>query len=104
MDAVEFRCQDLRENGVVLISPASPRYRSLRAGIQRAGPSISKEDPIGAILLNRSEKTIAAWSLMYRTEELSGHVGGCNYVVGAHMLLPFGMSEETRPIMNYWNT
>lgn len=102
---MEFRCQDLRDAGVILVAPDSSRYRPLLADI-RGLPE--EEDPLGAILLNQSAKPIAAWSLIYRYEELSGHGYSSNFIIGVgalpSVLLPFGMSEEMRLVQLYGNT
>jgi hypothetical protein len=120
---MEFRCQDLRDAGVVLVPPDSPEYKPLLAEIQRrldhqpsdAPPSPydtpfssrEVEDPLGAILLNRSAKPIVAWSLIYRWEESSGRSGGSNFRIGGghpSILLPFGLSDRDRRFQMYWNT
>jgi hypothetical protein len=111
---VEFRCQDLRDVGVVLVAPESRDYAPLLADIQRSVDhptfdSVLEEiDPLGAILLNRSAKPIAAWSLIYKYEELSGRAYSSNFRMGVgalpSVLLPFGLSEEMRRVLLYWST
>jgi hypothetical protein len=83
---MEFLCQDLPEAGVVLV-PQIP--------------------PIGATLINQSEKPIVAWSLQYRTEDESGRAGGANATMSGNsipsVLLPFGLTPELRKQLLYQN-
>jgi len=81
---MEFRCRDLPEAGVILV-PQMP--------------------PIGATLINQSEKPIVAWSLQYRTEDESGRAGGANITMSGNsipsVLLPFGLTPELRKQLIY---
>jgi len=83
---MEFRCRDLPEAGVILV-PQIP--------------------PIGATLINQSDKPIVAWSLQYRTEDESGRAGGANATRSANsipsVLLPFGLTPEFRKQLIYRN-
>ena len=83
---MEFRCQDLREAGVILV-PQIP--------------------PIGATLINQSDQPIVAWSLQYRTEDESGRAGGANITMSGNsipsLLFPFGLTPELRKQLIYQN-
>jgi hypothetical protein len=83
---MEFRCHDLREAGVILV-PQIP--------------------PIGATLINQSDKPIVAWSLQYRTEDESGRAGGANIIMSGNsipsLLFPYGLTQELRKQLIYQN-
>lgn len=83
---MEFRCRDLREAGVILV-PQIP--------------------PIGATMINQSDKPIVAWSLQYRTEDESGRAGGANITMSGNsipsLLFPFGLTPELRKQLIYQN-
>jgi hypothetical protein len=95
-----FRCEDLRDFGLVLVPPSSPDYDPLLADIQRRNEAqisrvlqgrISPERrPKSAILLNQSGKTIAALKLVWYYEDVDGNTWSGAY--GIH----FGTT--------YWNT
>ena len=85
---MEFRCEDLRDVGVLLLP-----YR--------------RDDPLGAVLLNQSSKPIAAWSLTYKFEDRLGRASGFHRRMTPwfpSLLLPFGLSDEARRLDIYWRT
>lgn len=86
---MEFGFVDLPEAGVILRPSGSG-------------------DSIGATLENRSDKPIAAWSLVWQYEDTNGRSHGSSFLNGVGMLpsllLPFGLTKEQRPVLTYWNT
>jgi hypothetical protein len=117
---VDFRCEDLPEAGVVLLTRNSLDYEPLLADIKRRLSSpvegspprlnealLNEQDPTAAILVNKSCKAIAAWSLIWRYEEYTGRQYGGRYITGVggvpSLLLPFGMTDEGRTLSGYWH-
>jgi hypothetical protein len=120
---MQFRCEDLRDAGVVLVPVGSPEFSPLLADIKRhlesppAGSrpplpgrrdeSVPAEiDPTAAILWNQSGKPISAWTLIWKYEEISGHQYSNSFIHGVgtvpSLLLPFGLNEDRRPFITYW--
>lgn len=121
---VQFRCEGLSEQGVVLIPPESPHYDSLLAEIERrSGQRTDGEPPIpygfrsriseedratSAILVNIGKKPIAAMHAVWRYETVTGgsfrHSRGM--LSAQSLLLPFGRRSDDpwRKIAGYWHT
>jgi hypothetical protein len=126
-DGMTFRCEDLRSAGLVLVPAISPDYDALLADIQNridhppADPQIMlpplrkmmfgkispEKRPTSAILLNRSDKSIAALALVWRYEEAGGRTYTRSFMntFGNALLLPFSnqgpLSEKAKA---YWFT
>lgn len=116
-----FACEDLRQAGLFLVPPASYVYASLLADIKTrladlpvGAPPVGEDllqfdenDPYAAILVNGSDKAIAAWSLVWRSQS-EAHPFGGSYVTGVggipSLLLPFGMTPERKAVAGYWDT
>ncbi|MEO8026114.1 MAG: hypothetical protein ABI823_06555 [Bryobacteraceae bacterium] len=117
---MEFRCIDLPDAGVILISPADPRFAELVAEIRHrvqdfhapapseAEAEVDWSDPAGAVLVNRSERPIAAQSLVWKFEDDRGHTFRHTYTHGASgvpsLLLPFWANDHQREHAQYWTT
>lgn len=120
---VEFACEDLPQNGVLLVPPASPDYDALLSEIERRArepvdgappvpekfrPRIAEEDrETSAILLNGSPKTIAAMQVVWRFETVTGRAYQHSQGVlsGQSLLLPFGRRDEMlRKLYGYWHS
>src|SRR3954471_6819953 len=106
-----FRCEDLKDAGLVLIPATSPDFAPLLSDIQErmdnpppevAGMTefvrrmnvgnISSEDrATSAVLLNRSDKSIAAMELVWSYEEIGGrtYTRRRTLTFGKRLLLPF---------------
>ena len=120
-----FQCEDLRDAGLVLVPVLSPDYQPLLADIQHRldtpppGPPIIPDQlrhmffgkvspekrPTSAILLNKSDKSIAALELVWIKEEFSGrkYTGAWANTFGRTVLLPFGAKPGQLTLMAYWN-
>ncbi len=107
-----FVARGLPNAGVDLVAPSASEYSSLLTGIERRlnafeALPFGEKDPTAAILLNRSDKAIAAWSLIWLYEEWKGRrytssiVSGCGTIPS--LLLPFGMTKAARAISGYWH-
>ncbi len=121
---MKFRCQDLPNEGVVLIPADSQAFRPLFADIRRhlespppggppelpgdPDPLPEGNDPAGAILWNQSDRFICAESLIWKYQETGGHEYQSSSVMGVgatpSLLLPFGMPEDRRQFTTYWHT
>jgi hypothetical protein len=124
-----FRCEDLRDFGLILVPPSSPDYDPLLKDIRQRivpdpdiagmpemfrevmgrfmGSQITPEKrATSAILLNRSDKSIAALSLVWHYEEAGGRTEERPWknLFGRALLLPFGYSPESLKIEAYRNT
>ncbi len=125
---MEFRCEDLREHGVVLIPPSSREFAGLLADIQQrldhpveGSPpkfpgrqtQIHEEDRRkSAILVNISETGIAGVQQVWRYKEAAwrGFDGTPpeythSYGPGASnsVLLPFGWQAKQLALYGYWH-
>lgn len=118
---MEFRCRDLPEAGILLVPPSSPDYQELLADIEYRlnhpvegsmpridSPSLDELSlAASAILLNRSGKSVVAWSLIWDCEDFNGHTYPTTYVCGVggypSLLLPFGLSDQHRKLFEYWH-
>jgi hypothetical protein len=106
---VTFQCEDLRDFGVVLIPPSSPDYEPLFADIQRRVDHPLEKRETSAILVNQSEKSVAAidavWhyiGAIWRYEDLAGRTfDGTRLTTGHRLLLPFSVPAEHMKIMFY---
>jgi hypothetical protein len=119
---VNFLCEDLPKQGLVLVPPTSGDYDTLLADIERRmanpidgsppypeqlRPRIYPEDrPTSAILLNRSSKAIAALHVVWRFETETGrsyrHSQGMLSAEG--LLLRFGRPDSHLKLHGYWHT
>jgi hypothetical protein len=122
---MRFHCEDLAENGVILVPHDSLAFQPLCSDIRRhietpppgspppiagEGPDLpGEDDPASAILWNHSGKPISAFTLIWRYGEkgseatTSGtHVFGVGY--SPSLLLPFGLPEHRRAFETYWHT
>ncbi len=118
-----FRCEDLRDFGLVLLPPSSPEYDYFLANIQQrldnpspeaavmpqqfrramSGEIIAEERATSAILLNQSGKTIAAIDAVWRYEDIAGRAwSGARMTTGRAVLLPFSASPRFAKIEAYW--
>ena len=109
-----FRCEDLREHGLILVPNTSPEYDPLLEDIQRRIENpppgmpanlqrmfVGSIDPerrsTSAILLNQSGKTIVSFEVAWRYEQEDGQVmtgtRTCNDVIG----------QRPSNSMDYWN-
>jgi hypothetical protein len=118
--SMEFHCDDLPQFGVTLIPPSSPEYDRLLLDIQQRSdhpqqglpsppasmrPKILEEDrETSAILLNRSQHSIAEIQQVWTFEEESGRSYTSSIGGGANpsVLLPFGLSEKVLNLYRYW--
>jgi hypothetical protein len=125
---MEFRCEDLREHGVVLIPPSSPEFAGLLADIQRrldhpveGSPprfpgrptQIHEEDRRkSAILVNISETGIAAVQQVWRYKEAAwpgfdGTPPECTHSYGPgasnSVLLPYESPTKRLALHGYWD-
>ena len=97
-----FRCEDLRDFGVVLVPPSSPDYEPLFADIQRRVDRPLEKRETSAILLNDSEKSIAAIDAVWRYEDIAGRTfNGAQKTTGDSLLLPFSIPAQHMKIMVY---
>jgi hypothetical protein len=118
---MEFRCEDLPEQGLTLVQPSSPEFGSLLADIQsrlddkvdgappipeQFRPHINEQDrPTSAVLLNRSTKSVAALQAVWDFQDVKGN--SYQHSIGmlsTQVLLPFGMREDFLKRTWYWNT
>ena len=107
-----FQCEDLAQNGLVLIPPSSPEFDTLVAGIEQRAPErnlpkISEADrEVSAILVNRGQKPVAGLQAVWRFETADGHSFRHSWgmLQSRGVLLPFGFSEVARKRDAYWHT
>jgi hypothetical protein len=125
MQSMEFRCEDLAQFGVVLIPPSSPEYGPMVEDIRRREqkpqgfPDIPEEirkrliggisdegKEWSAVLVNRSNKSIAYLRAEWNFEETNGRSYRHSHGMGSgrQLLTPFGMKDEQYKILSYWNT
>jgi hypothetical protein len=121
---MEFRCEDLRQSGLILIPPADPEYDKLLADIQHrleqptaGGPPalpvefqgriVPEDRDTSAILLNRSDQPVFAVTLIWNYMPINGRSYRSTITLGAggfpSLLLPFGMSDGMRKLSGYWH-
>lgn len=115
---MELRLEDQGRHGVFLLGPVSEHYEQWRAEAeahQQPVPAsfaglfrVHEEDrPGSAILVNGSGRSIVAWALIWRFEELAGHQYDRTFSGGSHrfpsLLLPFGMDARQRARAGYWD-
>jgi hypothetical protein len=99
---VAFQCEDLRDFGVVLVPPNSPDYEPLFADIQRRADHPLEKRETSAILVNQSEKPIAAIDAVWRYEDIAGRTfNGAKITTGDHLLLPFSVPPAHMKMMVY---
>jgi hypothetical protein len=118
---VKFVCEGLPQNGLFLIPPSAPEFAPLLAAIQhrldRPGdgsppipeaffPRISDEDLTSAILVNSSQKTIAALRAVWQFKTAAGraYAHSVGFLSPRPLLLPFGTDGSALSIASYWNT
>jgi hypothetical protein len=103
---MEFRCEDLRDFGLELVPPSSPDYDPLLADIQRRIKYPPEKWPLSAILLNRSEKSIAAMEVVWRYEDAGGRAwtGSHTMIFARALLLPTFPQLSSMKRLTYWNT
>ena len=108
-----FRCEDLREHGLILVPNTSPEYEPLLEDIQRrienpppgmpanvhrmfVGAIDPEDRSTSAILLNQSGKPIVSMEVVWRHEQTDGripaHTRSWNDVIGQRPSSP----------MDYW--
>jgi hypothetical protein len=119
---MEFLCEDLRQFGVELIPPSAPEYDALLADIRwRVDDPVEGSPPIpkrmrvriddadretSAILVNRSEKGIAAIQQVWGFRESGGRAYTGSIGPGANnpsILHPYGLSEKSLKLRGYWD-
>jgi hypothetical protein len=117
MEAMEYRCEDLSQFGVVLFPPTDPEYPALLADIenrlahpvQGSPPPLPNafDDPSAPtmILRNRSQTGIAALAWIWKFEADSGRVttSSVSTAGGSSLLMPFGLDERSRKLYGYWH-
>ena len=97
-----FQCEDLRDFGLVLVPPSSPDYEPLLAEIQRRVECPPEKRETSAILINQSEKSIAAIDAVWRYEDLEGRTfDGARITTGDGLLLPFSTPAAALKLMVY---
>lgn len=97
-----FRCEDLPDFGLVLVPPSSPEYEPLFADIQRRVDHPLEKRETSAILVNQSEKSIAAIDAIWRYEDIAGRTfNGGRVTTGDRLLLPFSVPSAHLKIMAY---
>lgn len=118
-DAPTFQCEDLKAAGLVLVPVSSPDYDALLGDIRKRidnpppgaprmmfGKISPEKRATSAILLNKSDKSIAALQLVWVKEEFRGrkYTGSWTNAFGKTVLLPFGAQPGWLAVMNYWYT
>jgi len=99
---VTFHCEDLRDFGVVLVPPSSRDYEPLFVEIQRRVDHSLEKRETSAILVNRSEKSIAAIDAVWRYEDVAGReFQGARLTTGDLLLMPFSAPPEALKAMVY---
>jgi hypothetical protein len=111
---MELLLEDLPQQGLWLIGPSSPHFdtwlaeiRSRQAGLPAVPDDFidESEKPGSAIWVNGSGKDVAAWSLIWRFEDLNGRITSRTVSTGGtatpSLLHPFGLSEEYRRKLSY---
>ena len=125
-----FLCEDLHERGVILVPPSSAEYDSLCCDIERrienpphltlgtperlrsalVGKIPEQRDPLSAILLNQSGKTIAAIQLVWTLRETDQReklkertYKNMSRPLLSKTLLPFDTPGNFLNILRYWS-
>ena len=113
-----FSCQDIRDRGLRLVSPADSEFGSLLEDIRRRTaaphpsiavlpwPSIPADLEFAAILRNQSGHAIAALALEWRFEEADGRQTA-HQIVSAfakQLLVPHGLAPEFLRMTRYWSS
>ena len=112
---MEYRCEDLPQYGVVLVSPLSAEYPALLADIEHrvSNPVLGSppplpggEDPAAPtmVLWNRSQTAIAAVSWIWKFEPETGRPTTHSVAIGGgtSLLAPFGLDDRVRRLYGYW--
>ena len=114
-----FSCQDFRDRGLRLVSPADSDFGSLLEDIRRrtAAPhpaiavlpwraSIPADLEFAAILRNQSDHAIAGLALEWRFEEADGRQTD-HQVISAfakQLLIPHSVAPELLRMTRYWSS
>lgn len=97
-----FQCEDLRDFGLVLVPQSSPEYEAPFADIQRRVDHPLEKRETSAILVNQSDKSVAAIDAVWRYEDLAGRTfDGARLNTGHSLLLAFSVPAEHMKIMFY---
>jgi len=101
-----LQCEDLRDFGLELVPPSSPDYDPLLADIRQRIKCPPEKWPLSAILLNRSDKSIAAMEVVWRYQEAGGRVwtGSHTMIFARALLLPTVPQLSSMKRLTYWNT
>ena len=120
---MEFRCEDLASQGLVLIPPSEPAYPALLADIEERMERARADNPppsrclgfvaidaeeraTSAILWNQSTKPVSAMTLIWDYQDNNGRQRHSIFTFGVgafpSLLLPFGMTETMRQRDSYW--
>lgn len=113
-----FSCEDLHGKGLTLISSADEQFAELVEDIRRrtevrnpGGPPFPPERipanlQFAALLMNHSEKSIAALAIEWKFENVTGQHFSHRLILpfGRSLLLPFGARPEQLVFGGYWYT
>jgi hypothetical protein len=105
---MDFVCEDLPQYGLPLVPPTAPDYPALLNDIQRRlGQMVNAADqPTSAILLNKSARSIASLTVVWRFETAGGRSFRHAYSMLSKpaLLLPFSELPQSLKIRAYWDT
>jgi hypothetical protein len=115
---MDFRCEDLPSQGVLLVPPGAAEYQGLLDDVRNrvdhpaAGappfppPRIAAEDlALSAILLNRAAAPIALIQQVWTFEDAAGRASSAAIGNGINpsVLLPFGVPDRELRLYRYWH-